>query len=354
MLNTIYANQSQFTDLLNAIQGGDTTAIATALGQIKTSIDAINTSLGSLSTGVTQDSTQWSDLITAIGSGGGGGGGTIDIDATQWSNLLTEIAKGDTSALATLLTTIAGHLAQIKLDLDAVAFDTTQWNALITAVSRSIVTAGVTQDATQWSNLLTSVDKGDMTSANNALGNMDTSLSAIDTYAGSIATDTAAIATALGSLGITQNATQWSNLINAINAFNAAYQSNVILGTTLDGRPTSTGVSLDLFNSAFNTSPQWTVITNSYIDIYLYKMGILKILWFDVAKSQIPSGWTPGGLQQLPSGYEALLSPPININNTMRNGTQVTMTVNNTGMFSINPSATIAANTQVRLSFIYI
>lgn len=354
MSQKTYMYDTQWQALINAIDGGDTTAIATALGQIKTSIDAINTSLGSLSTGVTQDSTQWSDLITAIGSGGGGGGGTIDIDATQWSNLLTEIAKGDTSALATLLTTIAGHLAQIKLDLDAVAFDTTQWNALITAVSRSIVSAGVTQDATQWGNLLTSIDKGDMTSANTALGNMDTSLSAIDTYTGSIATDTAAIATALGSLGITQNATQWSNLINAINAFNAAYQSNVILGTTLDGRPTSTGVSLDLFNSAFNTSPQWTVITNSYIDIYLYKMGILKLLWLDIAKSQIPSGWSSGGLQQLPSGYGALLSPQLNVNDTMRNGTQVNMTVNSTGLFSINPSATIAANTPVRLSLIYI
>ena len=154
MLNTIYANQSQFTDLLNAIQGGDTTAIVTALGQIKTSIDDITTAFGSLSADVTQDSTQWTNLINAISSGGGGGGGTIDIDATQWSNLLT------------------------------------------------------------------SVDKADMSTANAALGNMDTSLNAIDTYAGSIASDMAGIASALGNLGITQNATQWSNLINAINAFN--------------------------------------------------------------------------------------------------------------------------------------
>lgn len=295
MLNTIYANQTQFTELLNAIQGGDTTAIVTALGQIKTSIDTVETALGSLSTDVTQDSTQWTNLINAISSGGGGGGGTIDIDATQWSNLLTEIAKGDTSALATVLTTIAGHLAQIKLDLDAVAFDTTQWNALITAISRSIVTADVTQ-----------------------------------------------------------NATQWSNLISAINAFNSAYQSNVILGTNLDGRPSSTGVSLDLFNSAFNASPQWTVITNSYIDIYLYKMGIIKVLWVNISKSQIPSGWLPSGLQQLPSGYEALLIPEMSVNNTMRNGTHVNMIVNSSGMFTINASATIPANTQVRLSFIYI
>lgn len=288
MLNTIYANQSQFTDLLNAIQGGDTTAIVTALGQIKTSIDDITTAFGSLSADVTQDSTQWTNLINAISSGGGGGGGTIDIDATQWSNLLT------------------------------------------------------------------SVDKADMSTANAALGNMDTSLNAIDTYAGSIASDMAGIASALGNLGITQNATQWSNLINAINAFNSAYQSNVILGTNLDGRPSSTGVSIDLFNSAFNTSPQWTVVTNSYIDIYLYKMGILKLLWIDIAKSQIPSGWITGGLQQLPSGYEALLSPQMHVNETMRNGTQINMTVNSTGMLSINASATIAANTQVRLSFIYI
>ena len=295
MSQKTYMYDTQWQALLNAISGGDPTAIVTALGDIKDSIDTIETALGSLSTDVTQDSTQWTNLINAISSGGGGGGGTIDIDATQWSNLLTEIAKGDTSALATILATIAGHLAQIKLDLDAVAFDTTQWNALITAVSRSIVTADVTQ-----------------------------------------------------------NATQWSNLINAINAFNSAYQSNVILGTNVDGRPSSTGVSLDLFNSAFNTSPQWTVVTNSYIDIYLYKMGILKILWMDIAKSQIPSGWTPGGLQQLPSGYEALLSPQMNVNETMRNGTQINMTVNSTGMFSVNPSASIAANTAVRLSLIYI
>ena len=295
MSQKTYMYDTQWQALINAIDGGDTTAIVTALGQIKTSIDTVETALGSLSADVTQDSTQWTNLINAISSGGGGGGGTIDIDATQWSNLLTEIAKGDTSALATVLATIAGHLAQIKLDLDAVAFDTTQWNALITAISRSIVTAGVTQDATQW-----------------------------------------------------------SNLISAINAFNSAYQSNIILGTNLDGRPSSTGVSLDLFNSAFNSSPQWTVVTNSYIDIYLYKMGILKLLWLDIAKSQIPSGWISGGLQQLPSGYESLLSPQMNVNDTIRNGTQVTMTVSSTGMFSINANATIAANTQVRLSFIYI
>ena len=252
MLNTIYANQTQFTDLLNAIQGGDTSAIATALGQIKTSIDTVETALGSLSADVTQDSTQWTALVNAISSGGGGGGGTI-------------------------------------------AFDTTQWNALITAISRNIVTADVTQ-----------------------------------------------------------NATQWNNLISAINAFNSAYQSNVILGTTLDGRPSSTGVSLDLFNSAFNTSPQWTVITNSYIDIYLYKMGILKLVWMNIAKSQIPSGWLPAGLQQLPRGYEALLIPEMSVNKTMRNGTHVNMIVNSSGMLTINSSATIAANTQVRLSFIYI
>lgn len=294
MLNTIYANQTQFTDLLNAIQGGDTTAIATALGQIKTSIDSIETALGSLSTGVTQDSTQWNNLINAITSGGGGGGGTINIDATQWNALVTataDISDGLNQGISTDLTAINNTLVS---GLGDIGIDTVQLATLINAITSS-------------------------KTVNN-----------------------------------TQNSTQWSDLIYAINSLTLRYQSDVILGTNVDGRPTSTGVSLDLFNSAFNTSPQWTVINNSYIDIYLYKMGILKLIWLDIAKSQIPSGWMPSGLQRLPSGYEALLSPPMSVNNTMRNGTQVTMTVNDGGMFNISASATIAANTQVRLSFIYI
>ena len=59
-------NTKQWEELLNAINGGDTSAIATALTTIKTSIDSINTSLGSLSTDVIQDSTQWTNLVNAI------------------------------------------------------------------------------------------------------------------------------------------------------------------------------------------------------------------------------------------------------------------------------------------------
>lgn len=294
MSQKTYMYDTQWQALINAIDGGDTSAIATALGHIKTSIDAIETALGSFSTGVTQDSTQWTNLINAISSGGGGGGGTIDIDATQWSalvNATADISDGLSQGVSTDLAAINNTLVS---GLDDIGIDTAQLTTLINAINSTKMVRN------------------------------------------------------------TQDATQWSDLIYAINSLNLRYQSDVILGTNVDGRPTSTGVSLDLFNSAFNTSPQWTVVTNSYIDIYLYKMGILKIIWMDIAKSQIPSGWTPGGLQQLPRGYESLLSSPMSSNNTMRNGTQVTMTVNSTGMFTINPNATIAVNTQVRLSYIYI
>lgn len=59
-------NTKQWNDLISAINGGDTSAIATALTAIKTSIDSINTSLSSLSIDVEQDSAQWTNLITAI------------------------------------------------------------------------------------------------------------------------------------------------------------------------------------------------------------------------------------------------------------------------------------------------
>ena len=75
MSQKTYMYDTQWTALINAINGGDTSAIATALGQIKTSVDGITTALGSLSTDVTQDTTQWTNLINAISSGGGGGGG---------------------------------------------------------------------------------------------------------------------------------------------------------------------------------------------------------------------------------------------------------------------------------------
>lgn len=90
MSQKTYMYDTQWTALINAIDGGDTSAIATALGQIKTSIDAIETTLGSLSTGVTQDSTQWTALVNAISSGGGGGG-NVTIDSRQWTNLLNAL-----------------------------------------------------------------------------------------------------------------------------------------------------------------------------------------------------------------------------------------------------------------------
>lgn len=141
MSQKTYMYDTQWQALINAIDGGDTSAIATALGQIKTSIDSIETALGSLSTDVTQDSTQWTNLINAISSGGGG---TIDIDATQWSNLLTSIDKGDTTALATAL-------GLIKTSIDSIN------------TSLGSLNVGVEQDATQWSNLVNAITNQSLT-----------------------------------------------------------------------------------------------------------------------------------------------------------------------------------------------
>lgn len=66
MSQKTYMYDTQWTALINAIQGGDPTAIVTALGDIKDSINAIETALGSLSTDVTQDATQWTNLVNAI------------------------------------------------------------------------------------------------------------------------------------------------------------------------------------------------------------------------------------------------------------------------------------------------
>ena len=146
MSQKTYMYDTQWTALINAINGGDTTAIATALGQIKTSVDSITTALGNLSTDVTQDSTQWNDLITAIGSGGGGGNVTadVDMDSTQWSNLLTAVNKGDTSALATAL-------GLIKTSIDSIN------------TSLSSLSADVTQDSTQWTNLVNAITNQSLT-----------------------------------------------------------------------------------------------------------------------------------------------------------------------------------------------
>lgn len=158
MLNTIYANTVQFQDLLNAIQGGDTTAIATALGQIKASVDSITTALGSLSTDVTQNATQWSNLISAISAGSGGG--NVTIDTAQWSNLLTEIAKGDTTAVITALGNINGVLGNIYTALGALSINHTQWGNLITALSTQRL---IMQDSTQWTNLINAITNQSIT-----------------------------------------------------------------------------------------------------------------------------------------------------------------------------------------------
>lgn len=144
MSQKTYMYDTQWQALINAIQGGDTTAIATALGQIKTSVDGITTALGSLSTDVTQDSTQWTNLINAISSGGGGGGGNVTIDSTQWTNLLTSIDKGDTSALATALGLIKTSVDSINTSLGSLSAD-------------------VTQDSTQWSNLVNAITNQSIT-----------------------------------------------------------------------------------------------------------------------------------------------------------------------------------------------
>lgn len=59
-------NTKQWEELLNAINGGDTSAIATALTAIKTSIDSITTALSSLSAEIDVNSSQWANLINAI------------------------------------------------------------------------------------------------------------------------------------------------------------------------------------------------------------------------------------------------------------------------------------------------
>lgn len=162
MSQKTYIYDTQWQALINAIDGGDTSAIATALGQIKTSIDSIETALVSFSTGVTQDSTQWTNLINAITTGGGGGGGTIDIDATQWSNLLTEIGKGDMSAAATALNNIYTRL-------NAIGFNSTQWNNLVNAITNQSLTVDLSNITSSVVSNLSNVSGSTLTDALNAL-----------------------------------------------------------------------------------------------------------------------------------------------------------------------------------------
>ena len=169
MSQKTYMYDTQWTALINAIDGGDTSAIATALGQIKTSIDTIATALGSLSTDVTQDSTQWTNLINAITSGGGGGGGTIDIDATQWSNLLTEIAKGDMTATAAALGNIKTSIDSIYTRLNSIGFDTTQWGNLVNAITNQSLTVDLSNITSSIVSNLSSVTGSNLTEVINIL-----------------------------------------------------------------------------------------------------------------------------------------------------------------------------------------
>lgn len=208
MLNTIYANNAQFNELLTAIQGGDTTAIATALNNIKNSIDNIS------------------------------GGSPVEIDNTQWNSLINAIQS-----------------QSITFNLSNLNTDNTLNNSLF-------------------------------------------------------------------------NSTNLTTILNLI------------------------------YNTLFNTDTnivKWETITSfSQFDVYLFKIGIIKILWIDTAKTQINSGWQSGGVGNLPSGYEALLDPVISVNKTLRNATQMFITVNANGNLNINPSATITSGYVIRQSFIYI
>ena len=292
------------------------------------------------------DNSEWNDLLNAIRSGGGGGGGSpISIDSTQWQALLDEVEKGDITALATLLTAISGTLAQMKLALDSVVIDNSQWNALITAISRSIVTADITQNSTQWSNLISafsSVGIEQDTTQFNSLINAIQSQQLV---------------------GIEQDTTQWTNLINAISNQQIGVNLNNINTDNTQNNSSFNGSSLTsvlnvIYNTLFNPDTnivKWTkVSTFSQFDVYCFKIGIIKILWIDTAKAQISSGWQSGGVGNLPTGYEALLDPVMSVNKTLRNATQMFITVNATGNLNINPSATITSGYAIRQSFMYI
>lgn len=164
MSQKTYMYDTQWQALINAIDGGDTSAIATALGQIKTSVDGITTALGSLSTDVTQDATQWTNLINAISSGGGGGG-NVTIDSTQWTNLLTSIDKGDTSALATALGLIKTSVDSINTSLGSlsvgVSQNATQWGNLVNAITNQSITvdlSNITSDVVSNESTVTPAD----------------------------------------------------------------------------------------------------------------------------------------------------------------------------------------------------
>lgn len=136
MAENVFVYPNQWTALINAINGGDTTAIATALNTIKTSIDSITTSLGSLSIDVEQDS-------------------------TQWTNLLTSIDKGDMTATATALGNIKTSLDNIYTRLNSIGFDTTQWGNLVNAITNQSITvdlSNITSDVVSNESTVTPAD----------------------------------------------------------------------------------------------------------------------------------------------------------------------------------------------------
>lgn len=183
MSQKTYMYDTQWQALINAIDGGDTSAIATALGHIKTSIDAIETALGSLSADVTQDSTQWTNLINAITSGGGGGG-TIDIDATQWSDLLTEISKGDMTATATALGNIKTSIDNVYTRLNSIGFDTTQWGNLVNAIINQSLTVDLSNITSSVVSNLSNVIGATMTDVINSLNSDLNNIQSIYQYHG--------------------------------------------------------------------------------------------------------------------------------------------------------------------------
>ena len=236
MLNTIYANSTQFNQLLDAIQGGDTTAIVTALNDIKDSIDNIS-----------------------------GGGSPIEIDNTQWQDLLDEIDNTD-----------------IVNALSSVGLNNTQWNNLVNAITNQQISV---------------------------------------------------------SLDL--------NNVNTDNTYNHSNFSNQYV----------TGVLNQIYNTLFTLDTniiQWVKITSfSLVDVYLFKIGIIKFLWLDTAKTNIPTGWISGGVGTLPTSYASILNPSISVNKSYRTGV-MTINVNNNGVLNFNCNSSIASGSYIRVLYIYI
>lgn len=128
MSQKTYMYDTQWQALINAIDGGDTSAIATALGQIKTSIDAIETALGSLSADVTQDSTQWTNLINAI---------TNQSLTVDLSNITSSAVANLSNVIGATVTDVINALnSTLTNNFDGVRF----YNFIVGASANSIIT----------------------------------------------------------------------------------------------------------------------------------------------------------------------------------------------------------------------